>query len=212
MVRRERRLAGGGQQLGGTEVALRGGLDRLTIRFSGLEGCDCYGGGEQMSYLRLNGRRVGRAAAGPDNDFRALFAVDYEPGELVAVALREGAEVETFTLRSASDGPTLAVTAERSEIAASDRDLGYIAIELRDARGELRTCDDRLVHVEVSGPAVLQGLGSGRPDTTESYVDDVHNTFDGRALAIVRPTDAGEITVTVTSEGLAAASVRLTAG
>jgi alpha-glucosidase len=32
-------------------------LDRISIRFSGLAGEDLYGAGEQMSYLRLNGRR-----------------------------------------------------------------------------------------------------------------------------------------------------------
>ena len=37
--------------------ALRTDLDRIFLRFAGLEGADLYGGGEQMSYLRLNGRR-----------------------------------------------------------------------------------------------------------------------------------------------------------
>lgn len=37
--------------------ALRPDLDRVILRVSGLEGADLYGGGEQMSYLRLNGRR-----------------------------------------------------------------------------------------------------------------------------------------------------------
>lgn len=36
---------------------LRPDLDRITLRFAGLESADLYGGGEQMSYLRLNGRR-----------------------------------------------------------------------------------------------------------------------------------------------------------
>jgi alpha-glucosidase len=36
---------------------LAAGLDRISIRFVGLAGQDLYGGGEQMSYLRLNGRR-----------------------------------------------------------------------------------------------------------------------------------------------------------
>ena len=37
--------------------ALRPGLDRIRLRLAGLEGVNLYGGGEQMSYLRLNGRR-----------------------------------------------------------------------------------------------------------------------------------------------------------
>jgi alpha-glucosidase len=37
--------------------ALRPDLDRITLRVSGLAGSALYGGGEQMSYLQLNGRR-----------------------------------------------------------------------------------------------------------------------------------------------------------
>jgi alpha-glucosidase len=37
--------------------ALAPALDRITIRFAELAGEDLYGGGEQMSYLRLNGQR-----------------------------------------------------------------------------------------------------------------------------------------------------------
>jgi len=37
--------------------ALRPDLDRLIVRFDALAGANLYGGGEQMSYLRLNGRR-----------------------------------------------------------------------------------------------------------------------------------------------------------
>ena len=57
------------------------------------------------------------------------------------------------------------------------------------------------VTVTVEGPGVLQGFGSARPATEESYLDDVHTTFDGRALAVVRPTGAGTITVTATADG-----------
>ena len=35
---------------------------------------------------------------------------------------------------------------------------------------------------------MLAGFGSAAPATEESYLDDVHTTFDGRALAVVRPT------------------------
>ena len=62
-----------------------------------------------------------------------------------------------------------------------------------------------------TGPGVLQGLGSAAPATEESYLDDVHTTFDGRALAVVRPTGAGPITVTATAPGCAPVTVHLEA-
>jgi beta-galactosidase len=57
------------------------------------------------------------------------------------------------------------------------------------------------VTVTVEGPGVLAGFGSAAPATEESYLDDVHTTFDGRALAVVRPSGAGTITVTASAHG-----------
>ena len=70
---------------------------------------------------------------------------------------------------------------------------------------------DREVTVTVDGPGVLQGFGSAAPATEESYLDDVHTTFDGRALAVVRPTGPGAIIVTVAAEGCDPVRVRLLA-
>ena len=41
---------------------------------------------------------------------------------------------------------------------------------------------------------MLQGLGSGNPCTEETFTADLHDTFDGRALAVIRPTGPGTIT------------------
>ena len=58
---------------------------------------------------------------------------------------------------------------------------------------------------------MLQAFGSGNPVTTETFNSATHTTFDGRALAIVRPAGAGEITVTATAEGCAPVIVTLKA-
>ncbi len=55
--------------------------------------------------------------------------------------------------------------------------------------------------VAVGGPAVLQGFGSGNPRTEETFGAPTHDTYNGRALAVIRPTGAGTITVTVSAEG-----------
>jgi beta-galactosidase len=55
--------------------------------------------------------------------------------------------------------------------------------------------------VTVDGPGVLQGLGSANPVTEESFTDSTCTTFDGRALAVIRPTGEGSITVTITADG-----------
>jgi beta-galactosidase len=69
-----------------------------------------------------------------------------------------------------------------------------------DADGNLHSSEDRAVTVSVDGPAVLQGFGSGNPCTDETFGRPTHDTFNGRALAVVRPTGPGAISVTVSAK------------
>ncbi|ROQ00939.1 beta-galactosidase/beta-glucuronidase [Rathayibacter sp. PhB93] len=152
--------------------------------------------------LLLNGVSVGRAPAGRDNSFRALFEVGYAPGELTAVARTAGAEVGRATLRTATGDVQLYAESDRDRLVDDSADLAFVTIELRDTEGVPVIGADRLVSVEVGGAAILQGLGSGRPDPSEKYDAAEHTTFQGRLLAVVRPAGAGPVTVTVTAEGL----------
>jgi beta-galactosidase len=89
--------------------------------------------------------------------------------------------------------------ADRSRIRADGTDLAYVDLTLQDAAGVVFAGQDRAVTVRVEGPAVLAGSGSARPATEESYLDEVSTTFDGRALAVVRPTGGGTVTVTASA-------------
>ena len=97
-------------------------------------------------------------------------------------------------------GPVrLDVQVDRHRIDATDRDLAYVEITLVDEHGNLHSSEDRPVTVSIDGPAVLQGFGSGNPRTKETFGAPTHDTYNGRSLAVVRPTDAGTITVTVSA-------------
>ncbi|MEU1341028.1 glycoside hydrolase family 2 TIM barrel-domain containing protein [Streptomyces sp. NPDC005827] len=162
--------------------------------------------------LRLNGRTVGRGPAGPDHEYRARFPLEYEPGELVAIAYRAGREEARTVLRTAGRATVLDVRADRTELTASCADLSFVTVELRDAEGVLVTGTDRRIEVAVSGAGVLQGLGTGRPDTDESFGASECTTFDGRALAVVRPSGEGRIEVTVRADGLSPVTRTLLVG
>jgi len=151
--------------------------------------------------LLVNGTSVGRAPAGADHEFRTLFETRYDAGELVAVAYRAGIEVGRAVLATASGAVLLQVEVDRAEIRADDTDLAYLEITLVDGAGTTWTSADRAATVTVDGPAELLGLGSANPCTEETFGADTHDTFEGRALAVLRPTGAGTITVTVASPG-----------
>jgi beta-galactosidase len=189
---------------------------------------EVYADAEEVALL-LDGTEVAREKVGSKYAMHAVIETVYRPGELTAVAYRDGAEIGRTSLSTAGEHD-LAVSADRTTLRADDTDLAFIAIELRDADGILVTCADVDVTVEVSGAGVLAGFSSGNPKTIERFDATTRRTFDGRALAIIRPLPGpekmgsfeaggrspgqsgdgdGEITVTVTADGLSTVVVRL---
>ncbi|WP_223690695.1 glycoside hydrolase family 2 TIM barrel-domain containing protein [Leifsonia poae] len=158
--------------------------------------------------LVVNGVSVGRSPAGREHGYRATFETTYEPGEIIAIAYSGAREPARTTLRSAAEEISLSVVADRTRVTADHSDLSFVTIELRDAAGTLDSAHDREVTATVEGAGVLQGFGSARPDPEAGYHEQTQRTFDGRLLAIVRPTGVGDISLTLTSEGLE--PVRLT--
>ncbi|GAA0998569.1 glycoside hydrolase family 2 TIM barrel-domain containing protein [Acrocarpospora macrocephala] len=150
--------------------------------------------------LFVNGRSAGRQLAGPDHRFRCEFDTIYEPGTVEAVAYRDGRDSGRFSLTSAAGPVRLSAIADRPAVRADLSDAAFVDIVLVDGAGNSFAAD-RDVTVEVDGPGILMGLGSANPATEEGFGASTHRTFDGRALAIVRPTGPGGVRVTVTSKG-----------
>ncbi|SEQ00318.1 hypothetical protein SAMN04487983_1002376 [Streptomyces sp. yr375] len=64
--------------------------------------------------------------------------------------------------------------------------------------------------VEVSGAGVLLGFGSADPSTEERFDTTERHTYEGRALAVLRPTSAGKIRLTATAPGCDSVDVVVT--
>ena len=63
----------------------------------------------------------------------------------------------------------------------------------------------------VEGPGVLHALGSANPTGQEGFAGPTCTTFDGHALAVVRPTGEGKIIVTASADGCEPRHVRVDA-
>ncbi|HWH97603.1 MAG TPA: glycoside hydrolase family 2 TIM barrel-domain containing protein, partial [Pseudolysinimonas sp.] len=148
--------------------------------------------------LFLDGVSAGRRPVGSD-DLTARFELEYRPGELIAASYRDGVETGRSTISTARDG-SLRLSADRSEIRAVTTDLAFVTIDVRDDAGSLDTSRSDRVDIEIDGPAVLQAVGSARPSSDEDFAEPWCTLFDGRALAIVRPTGPGLIRVTARTE------------
>ena len=169
---------------------------------------EVYADADEVALL-LDGAEIARGPVGATKPMLAEFETSYQPGQLVAIAYRDGTEVGRTSLTSATGDLGVVATTDRTELRADDGDLAYISIEVQDAHGTVATGADRPVTVEVSGAGVLAGMCSANPKTRERFDSPTWTTFDGRAVAVVRPTGVGAITVTVTSDGSAPVRVEL---
>ncbi len=170
---------------------------------------EVYADADEVALL-LDGVEVSRATMGEKLPMMATLETVYRAGELTAVAYRDGEEAGRTSIATATTPARLTATADRADLRNDDADLAFVAIELRDDNGVLVTTADRAVTVEVEGAGVLAGMCSANPKTAERFDADTWRTFDGRALAVVRPSGAGEVTVTVSADELEPVRLTLT--
>lgn len=156
----------------------------------------------ELVELYLEGTHLGTAQVGIELPMLATLDVDYHPGKLVAVAFADGKEVGRTSLSTAGKA-MLTARADRRTLKAIGDDLSFVSIELRDDEGLLVQNTDRVVTVTVEGAGALVGMCSANPKTQERFNSSSWTTFDGRALAVIRPESSGLITVTVASPGQA---------
>lgn len=170
---------------------------------------EVYSRGDHVE-LQLNGRSLGRRRGGAATGFLSTFRAPYEKGELTAIAYRRGQEIGRRSLRSAG-APRLSLRPETDHMSGPDG-LSFVRVELADEDGIVDVVAHDRVRVSVSGPAELLSLASAAPATRESYVDDQHQTYRGRALAIVRTTgEPGTITLHASSDRHGTATTTLQA-
>jgi Beta-galactosidase/beta-glucuronidase len=153
--------------------------------------------------LFLNGVSKGRKAAGKANDYMAVFQITYEPGELKAVAVRDGKACESFALNTAGKAEKLSIDTDRTTMEANGQDLAYVMIGLQDEAGNQNLWEEKEIAVQIEGAGSLAGFGSAEPSCERSYFDTVCKTYDGYVMAVIRAgLELGTTTLTVSAEGL----------
>ena len=158
--------------------------------------------------LKLNGSEVGTK---PVKKYRALFKVAYKSGTLVAEALDErGKVISSHSLTTAGTETVLTANPDKNVLRASNQDLCYLPIEFTDKAGNLKPYVEQRVEIEVSGAATLAGFGSALCKTDEVFDKNDHDSYRGRALAVLRAGKTpGKAFVTVNSTGMEPVTVEV---
>jgi len=158
--------------------------------------------------LELNGKVIGEKPVSEATLLTVKFDVPYAPGELRALGLTNGKVIAQTVLKTTGAARRLKLTADRSQIHASRDDLSYVTVEVVDENG-LRVPDAKVsVHFSVGGTGELAAQGNGSPNEPASFREPVCTTFQGRCLAILRPTGgSGSIILRAAADGLDASSI-----
>ena len=159
--------------------------------------------------LFLNGKSKGRKKT---KDCKAIFRnIIYRNGKIEAEAYdRDGRAISRSELKTAKGKTVLRLCPEKTVLQADGQDLCFLNIDLTGQDGITRSSADQPLTVTVSGAGKLQAFGSARPHMAENFISCTHTTFYGKALAVIRAGyEPGEITVTVSGEGLDEKTIRL---
>lgn len=154
--------------------------------------------------LYQNGRLVGRKATGRDQEFLAVFNVDYNTGELTAIAYdANGNKACEQSLVTAGKSYSIRLTADRPNHAAGSQSLVYVLAEVIDKKGNVVPDAEVPLKFTVQGNGDIIATGSGNPKDPKGYFHTDRLTDEGKALAVVKSDGhPGEVMLKVTGRGL----------
>ena len=166
--------------------------------------------------LLVNGMSVGSQTVKKDS--HVLWKVPYTPGWIEARATKAGS-TPMITRRETTGAPAaVQLMPDRATLDADGEDVSVIEVRIVDANGHVVPTADHEVTFTLSGPGRLIGVGNGDPSSHEadrvppgSNAPWKRRAFSGLGMALAQATkEAGTVTVTATSPGLAAGSTTIT--
>lgn len=184
-----------------------------------------YSAAEEVELL-LDGKSLGRKAAGKANRYTAAFDVTYTPGILEAVSYEKGAEISRTCLKTTGEPASLRLSVEtfsnhperalqsnslaaddaplsdsNRALAANGHSLAYVSVEVVDAEGNVVPDAALPLKACVTGQGSLAGFGSANPITQENYTTGSFTTYQGRALAVIRSGyESGKAALTIKTD------------
>ena len=160
--------------------------------------------------LLLNGQSVGMKEMKKNQHL--AWNVTYQPGVIEARGYRDDKLILTERRVTSSEATTLALSADRLEIAANGEDVTMVAVVIRDAKGLPVPVADNEVTFKVTGTGRIIGTGNGDPTDHTACKSPVRKAFSGLCMGLVQASKtAGVITIEVSSPNLSPASLRINA-
>ncbi len=161
--------------------------------------------------LFLNGKSLGKKKK-EQYQYRLRWDdVTYEPGELKAVAYKDGKHWAEAVTRTTGPAAKLALQPDRNEIRADGADLSFVTVSVVDNDGLVVPRSKNRLKFEIEGPGEIVAIDNGDATCHESFQSKEYNAFNGLCLVIIRskPGKSGAITLKAQSDGLESAATGL---
>jgi beta-galactosidase len=161
--------------------------------------------------LFLNGKSLGLKKKGPYEYRLEWNDVIYQPGELKAVAYKNGKKWATDVMKTTGQAAKLTLQADRDKIRADGHDLSFITVTVADKNGLLVPHSKNHIQFQIEGPGEIVATDNGDATSFESFQAPERNAFNGLALVIVRakPGQPETIKLIATADGLTEASIKI---
>lgn len=165
--------------------------------------------------LFLNGQSLGMRCKKPlsrqsTERFRLVWDdIAYKPGELKAVAYKEGVVIAEGIMRTAGEPAMLKLTPDRKVIKGDGMDLSYVLVEAVDKAGNPCPLAMNSIDIQVAGGASVLAVGNGNPQSLDPFQGSNVKLFYGKAMIIISGTKKGDAKVSVNTSGLSTATAAI---
>ncbi len=153
--------------------------------------------------LSLNNQPLETKNFKNNNKLSLRWKVPYARGTLKAEGYINGKLVATDRVQTAGEISKIELSADRSTLEASGKDLSFITVRITDENGILVPDADNLIHFELTGEGRIAGVANGNPMSQEPAKGFERHAFSGMCQVVVQSTGIkGNIVLKATSLGL----------
>jgi len=153
--------------------------------------------------LYCNDTLIGEKPTTRSEEFKAIFKIPYQKGEIKAVAMVNGKEIEITTLKTAGETAKIKLNPDNTTLKADGQDLIYVTVELTDAQGIPQPNAENQLTFEVTGAGTIAGVANANLKDIDPYISKRHKAWKGQALLIIKSKrEKGTIQLKVTSPGI----------
>jgi len=140
------------------------------------------------------------------------WKIPFEAGILKAVAFKNGEKVSEDILKTTGKPGKIILESDMSLIKADGKDIASVKILIADNEGNIVPDADNEITINISGTGFNAGLENGDNKSIESFKDNIHHVYQGKARLFVQSSGKkGTVQIEAVSNRLSAGKLLIEA-